>query len=359
MSLKCYKYRLPFKQPLKTTRGSFEERNGLILEFSFDGQSFYGDVAPLPGFSQESFEEVKALITRHQEQVDDLLNLTDPTESLGKLFHDENLPPSLQFGLDTVALQAIAHRKGSTLQHELFSEPVKAVPVNALGNLLSDQFLQQIEQLVTEGYKTVKFKVGLEFDQEYNQLQKVRSQYPSLKFRLDANQKWPLEEAIVNCNRLEEIGIEYCEEPLADPSPENFEILAKKTGLPLALDESISRVSYWPNLLPYTSHAVVKPMVIGSFSKNLETKALINTHNNKVVYTTSLESSVGRQATAILASGSGNTTTAHGLTTGSLLTKDVHADNCYISDGKYNIAPIRHRLQINTSKLHHVSSRLF
>jgi len=359
MSLKCYKYRLPFKQPLKTTRGSFEQRNGIILEFFFDRQSFYGDIAPLPGFSQESFEEVKALIARHKEQIDKLLKLPDPTETLRKLFLDENLPPSLQFGLDTVALQVIAHRKGSTLQHQLFSEPVKSVPVNALGNLLSDQFLQHIEQLVTEGFKTVKFKVGLEFDLEYNQLRKARTRYPNLKFRLDANQKWSIEEAIVNCNRLEEIGIEYCEEPLANPSPENFEILAQKTGLPLALDESISRVSYWPNLLPYTSYAIIKPMLIGNFSKNLETKALINTHNNKVVYTTSLESSVGRQATALLATGSGDTATAHGLTTGRLLTKDVHADKCYISDGKYSVTPFRHRLQINTSKLRHVSSRLF
>lgn len=359
MSFKCYKYRLPFKEPLKTSRGSFEERNGIILEFLFDGQSFYGDVAPLPGFSQETLEKVKSLIIRHKEQIVELLNQPDPTESLGKFFQEQNLPPSLQFGLDTIALQVNAHRKGTILQHQLFSDPLKSVPVNALGSLLSDQLLQQIDQLVTEGFKTVKFKIGLEFEKEYKQLQKARSQYPSLKFRLDANQKWAVEEAIANCNRLEEIGIEYCEEPLADPSPENFELLAEKTGLPLGLDESISRVSYWPNLLPYTSYAIVKPMLIGNFSKNLETKALINTHNNKVVYTTSLESSVGRQATALLASGSGNPTTAHGLTTGSLLTKDVHADNCYISDGKYSVTSFRHRLQINTSKLRHVSSRLF
>lgn len=359
MNLKCHKYRLPFKDPLETTKGIFEERQGIILEFTINGKSFYGESAPLPGFSEESLADIESLLTEHKEHIHEILSTDHPTNALNDLYKTEELAPSLQFGLDSLGYQIVCHHNNSTFQDQLFSEFLGSVPVNALGNLLSDDLLQQIKQFRSEGFTTIKFKVGMDFEWEVNQLQKVRSRYPKLMLRLDANQAWSIDEATENCKQLEGLDIEYCEEPLANPSPSNFEKLANLTTLPLALDETIAQVSYWPNLLPYTSFAILKPMILGSFTKNLETKALINTHDNIVVYTTSLESGVGRQTTALLASGSANTTTAHGLTTGRLFTKDVYSDKACISGGKYNIRPFQYRFKIDSNQLQHVSSRLF
>ncbi len=359
MSLNCYKYHLPFNNPLETTKGTFDEREGLILEFITDGESFYGEAAPLPGFSDESLADIETSLTEYKEQFNEVLTSNHPIDALTKIYQTEEIPPALQFGLDTLGLQLTAYHNGSTLQEQFFSKYQDGVPINALGNLLADDLFQQINQFRLEGFATIKFKIGLNFRRELQQLQQLRSRYPDLTIRLDANQAWTIDEAISHCKLLEELDIEYCEEPLGEPSPEKFEKLATQTTLPLALDESIRQVSYWPNLLPYSSFAILKPMLLGSFTKNLETKALANTHNNKVVYTTSLESGIGRQMTALLASGSENSSTAHGLTTGRLFTKDVYSDKAYISGGTYNVRPLKYRLQIDLNQLQHLSTRLF
>ncbi|MDZ7680582.1 MAG: hypothetical protein U5J63_02445 [Fodinibius sp.] len=58
MRLTCHHYQLLFNKPLNTSKGSFEHREGLILAFQGHGQSFYGDAAPLPGFSDETLDDV-------------------------------------------------------------------------------------------------------------------------------------------------------------------------------------------------------------------------------------------------------------------------------------------------------------
>ncbi|MDZ7714701.1 MAG: hypothetical protein U5J95_00660 [Balneolaceae bacterium] len=78
-------------------------------------------------------------------------------------------------------------------------------------------------------------------------------------------------------------------------------------------------------------------MVIGAFSKLFATKALVSTHDITTVFTSSLESGIGRMMTATLASGLGAKQTAHGLATGSLLTMDVWDDGTYINNGRFTM----------------------
>jgi o-succinylbenzoate synthase len=273
---------------------------------------------------------------------------------LEEFYKQKKLSPSLQFGLDSLAYRLMAHEKDSSLLDYLFPEAPDKIPVNALGDLQSEDFLENTKQQAAKGYKTIKFKVGLDFNSEYHRLKKVRAKFPDLTIRLDANQAWSTETALRYLQKLEPLNIEYCEEPLKNATPENFELLHQHTKLPLALDESVAHLSYWPNLLPFTSYFILKPMLLGSFTKIIETKRLANTHTNKAVFTTSLESGVGRKITAILAAGLGSSQTAHGLDTGKLLAEDVHSDIAYISKGVYHLNR-QHQPKINFQLLDDVT----
>lgn len=341
MTLQFYKYHLPFKQPLETSGQTFEHREGIIIKSSADDFTCYGEAAPLPGYSSETIKEVERTIRNMSSILTTALSKKNPVKALQNLYEEEDLSPSLQFGLDSLGYQLEANRAGKTLQEYLFENFNYEVPVNALGSLQSDNYLENTETHIAEGFRTIKYKVGLNFDSELNRLQRIRSRYPEITIRVDANQAWTTKEALRNCQKLESLNIEYCEEPLKEPKPENFQVLKQNSSLPLALDESQYHVSYWPNLLPYTSHIVLKPTLLGSFTKLFETKRLAGTHNNKAVFTSSLESGVGRMMTAILASGKESLQTAHGLNTGKLLSKDVYPDKAYISDGKYHVKDLR------------------
>lgn len=337
MSLKYYKYRLPFVTPLQTSNSTFKFREGFILEYTTGDDQYYGEVAPLPGYSKESLKEVLQLLQAHKDLIVSTLDAEKPTETFKSLYGEKEWPTSIQFGLDSLAYQIQAFQKKSSLTDFLFTETMEPIPVNALGSLHSENYWDEVKQQIDKGFQTIKFKIGIDFGLELERLKHIRSAFPDLTIRLDANQAWSTETALRNFQQLETLQIEYCEEPLRKATPKNYELLSQHSQIPLALDESVSHVSYWPNLLPFTSYIVLKPMLIGSFTKNIETKRLANTHNNKTVFTTSLESGVGRRITAVLASGLGSPHTAHGLTTGELLAKDVYSDMASISKGAYHL----------------------
>ncbi len=359
MKLNYYKYRFPFAVPLQTSKKTFEYREGIFLEYSNNGFFCYGDVAPLPGYSSETLKDVQKKIGEITDDIAVQLMTDNPSESLQDFYKEKELPASLQFGLDSIAYQIEAHHEGKNLQDFLFPyEAIDQIPVNALGTLLSEQYLNDVRQQIANGYTTIKFKIGIDFDLELKRLQKIRSDFPDLTIRLDANQAWSTETALRKIQKLESLNIEYIEEPLQNATPENFDLLSEYIEIPLALDESVSHLSYWPNLLPFTSYLILKPMIIGNFRKNFETKRLADTHCNKAVVTTSLESSIGRHITAVLASGLGSPQTAHGLSTGNLLEKDVDSDLAYISKGQFNLKK-HYPVKIDFQNLDEVSSITF
>lgn len=357
MSLACYSYNLSFVTPLTTSTKTFDYRRGFILSHTAQGHNLYGEVAPLPGFSEESYDEVQQMLIAKKDLFQHLLQHNSPVTELQEIYTTESIPPSLQFGLDSLAYQIEAHQAGKSLVGYLFSDISTNVPVNVLISLQDGDPIPKIKQHMAMGYQTIKCKVGLDTDRELYQLSKIRNHFPDLTIRIDANQAWSLNQAIELTNKFQAFNIEYCEEPLARNTPAQLEELSQNTDLPIALDETIAQHAYWPNLLPFTQYLIIKPMVIGSFRKNIETKRLANTHNNKVVVTTSLESGVGRYITGILAAGIGSSQTAHGLATESLFSEHIYPDDSFISNGFFRI--INTMLPVIDFKRQHIFSSLF
>lgn len=338
MKLACYSYKLPFSKPLQTSSQTFQHRKGFILSFSTEGQQLYGEAAPLPELSTESHKTVQKLLISYQETIREKLTGSHPVKEIQKFYQDNEIPPSLQFGLDTLAYQIEAHKNEQPLLPYLFADVSSKIDVNGLVSLQADDVLKDVAHQITSGFKTIKFKIGLHFENELALLHKIRNKYPNLTIRVDANQAWVLHDAVHHCKQLNKLDIEYCEEPLKNITPANIEQLSQESSLPFALDESITQHSYWPNLLSFTEYLIMKPMIVGSFQKNIKTKHLANTHNNKVVVTTSLESGVGRHFTSFIAAGLGSPNTAHGLSTGFLFTRDIFSEKDVISEGSIDLS---------------------
>lgn len=338
MKLNSYTYRLPFVRPFRTAGETYTHRQGIILEAEEGDIYALGEAAPLPGFSRETFTGVK----KQAEQIGSLvLELLDNEATIIEretCYKEHNIAPSLRFAIDTLASGYLAQKAGRSLADFLFENHQPAVKINEVISLLSqDEAMARVNRAVTDGFDTLKLKVGPGFENIPSLLRQIRSDYPKLTIRIDANGSWELDEAIRNLGQLEEFDLEYCEEPLADPAPDALEELTSATGVPLALDESLLQSDHPEELLPFTSACILKPMAIGSFSNLFATKALADTHDNKTVLTTSLESGIGRHMTAILASGLGSPSTAHGLHTGGLLKIDVWNDGTYINNGCFTL----------------------
>lgn len=337
--LKLYTYRIPFKTPFKIAEDSFTDREGLILVFEHKGITAYGEIAPLPGFSKFTLNEIILIVQLNRETLEAAL-IQDEFDQFIYVLNQIHDIPSLKFGLDTLAHDYKAKKAGLPLSEYLFGDTCdKKVPVNAtIGITDLESTLKKAEQFSMDGFNTFKLKVGIDFKKEFEILTSLRSTFPDKNIRIDANQSWNYTEAVKNLTQCDHLNIEYCEEPLLDTETHRLSDLKQKININLAADESFRNKADAERLLKQNAvdALILKPMMFGSFSEINVTKQLAESHYTSIVLTTSLESKIGRTVTAILATGWGTKRYAHGLSTGSLLKYDL-GTNQEIYSGFFHI----------------------
>lgn len=115
-------------------------------------------------------------------------------------------------------------------------------------------------------FTTWKIKVGrLAFEQEWPMIEQLLRKYPSLKFRLDANENWGLKELqsvalAMEANQAMTTALDYLESPVSDHGVWNS--FYKKYNIPLALDlapkTNLRDLESWQGL----KALVVKPSLL-------------------------------------------------------------------------------------------------
>jgi len=177
------------------------------------------------------------------------------------------------------------------------------------------------------GYGTVKIKLGRRsVVQEIDLIRKLRKRFEDrVEIRADANEEWSLEHALEFCRGVRDCRLEYIEDPLREPTPENLLILKAASPVPIALDRFAHSPEHFEQILSHRLCRVVvlKPAAIGSFSllKRMVRKA--RGRRIAVVFSNLIESSVGLGYAAACAAALGSRRYAHGLATAGLLAKDT------------------------------------
>lgn len=326
--LEYYTYRLPFKHPFRTAGNEFSHREGIVLVYREDSIEAYGEIAPLPGFSQESLEQIREVLIINHEYLQQSIRSGEGKQTLNVLDQIHRFP-SLSFGIDTLLHDLEAKKNNKPLGRFLFPDFPESVEANATLSIQEPaQVISKAKELMEQGFTTLKVKTGKNFNSELKLLQDLQNQFPDLSIRIDANQSWTKNEAIQNLRALDSLNIEYCEQPVHKDKFSDMAAVQKAVKTPIAADESLRNKKDAAELseLKAVSLFIVKPMLLGTFDTIFVTKRMADTHNIEVVITTMLESAVGRAMTSILAAGLGNQKRAHGLATGSLLDKDISSD---------------------------------
>lgn len=134
---------------------------------------------------------------------------------------------------------AEAREKGIPV-HELISPGSAARQIRCNATLTTDtpeRVLAQAEDWADHGFDVFKLKLGSGDD--FGQVDAVRRGLGhDVSIRLDANGSWDLETAVEILARLEPMGIELAEQPVA--SLEEMAALRRRTGVTLVADESVT-----------------------------------------------------------------------------------------------------------------------
>lgn len=318
--LRYFKYKTPFKQPFKTAIGEFSYREGIILVYEEGEIQAFGEVAPLSGFSSENLTQVETVLLQNKKFLSQGFKEGNAGQMIKVLDRIHEFP-SLSFGLDTLLHDFKAKQENKPLSTLLFNRETTSIACNTTVGIKSEkETISTIRTKISEGFDTIKIKVGRDEDAEREMLKMIRKEFPFIKIRIDANQAWETDEAIRNLDSLSKLNIEYCEQPVAANDIQSLKKVTENTQIKIAADESLSNKKRALLLIEQNccDLIILKPALIGLFENINVTKQLAETHNMEVVFTTLLDGIIGRTMTAVLASGLGSKKYAHGLATGSM-----------------------------------------
>lgn len=105
----------------------------------------------------------------------------------------------------------------------------------------ADALADTARERVSEGFRTLKMKVGTDASTDVQRVASVRDAVgPGVAIRLDANQGWTREQAVQVIRALEvaDLGVELVEQPVLADDVEGLAWVRERVRLPLMADES-------------------------------------------------------------------------------------------------------------------------
>jgi O-succinylbenzoate synthase len=276
------RYSLPFREPVRTSRGIWLKRDGLYIRVErSDGTVGFGEAAPVPGFGGETVDEAEA-----------------GCRSLGFKAGDE--------ALSRVPRNLRSLRNALALAIGGVSDAPRRENMGVAALLPSGRAaLAAAPAKADAGFRVFKWKVGIgQPDDEMGLLDDLVGALPGgSRLRLDANGAWDRRTAEKWLDYTAARPIEFVEQPVAHGEKSADDCLLGLSAdypTPIALDESISDdedVGRWLDR-GWKGYFVVKPAIVGGIRQTLGRLARAHA---RVVFSSALETGIGAQAALRLA----------------------------------------------------------
>lgn len=187
-------------------------------------------------------------------------------------------------GIDIAVRDALARRERSTIAAHL-GQVRDAVPAYGSGINLhysTEELLAQCERFVAAGSRAVKIKIGRpDLSDDLARVRAVRDLIgPAVALRVDANQRWTLEQATAAAEALVDFDIDWLEEPLRADDSLGYRELARRSPIALAAGENLHTTYRFAEALDHGTLGVIQPNVVrvGGVTPFLEIAALAQQH---------------------------------------------------------------------------------
>ena len=173
---------------------------------------------------------------------------------------------------------------------------LKQVKSNAIA--VSSEVENAINLINKSGSKTLKIKLNRQnIDQEIDNLKNIKERFQDIKFRLDFNGELSLDNALKFMQKIEDLPIEYVEQPCKTLS-ENKE-LKQITNTPIAIDENFRLAKdaldeqFINEILESCHYLIVKIIPLGGIGRFLKLKETLLSRFNRIVISGSMDTSIG------------------------------------------------------------------
>ncbi|QRG80492.1 o-succinylbenzoate synthase [Citrobacter sp. R56] len=268
-SAQVYRWQIPMDAGVVLRDRRLKTRDGLYVCLRDGEREGWGEISPLPGFSQETWEGAQTVLLAW---VNDWLA---GAASLPEM-------PSVAFGVSC----ALAELEGTLPE----TADYRAAPL-CTGD--PDDLVLQLADMA--GEKVAKVKIGLyEAVRDGMVVNLLLEAIPDLHLRLDANRAWtPLkaQQFAKYVNPDFRSRIAFLEEPCK--TRDDSRAFSRETGIAIAWDESLREADFAFMAEEGVSAVVIKPTLTGSLAKVREQVQAAHALGLTAVISSSIESSLG------------------------------------------------------------------
>ena len=226
---------LPLIRPYRLSYRTFTEFEPIVVEArDADGRIGWGEGHISPGSSSETREGGWAFACEHAERI------------VGKDTREAKAIVSAGLASSKVAATALLTAIEMLEGHPLLMIDREArlpllTPFNSTGE---HEIAEEVEQLLAEGFRTFKIKVGKDADADLKRVRAIQNAIAGrATMRIDANRAYGEADACRFAAALDPRGIELFEQPCRAEDWDANAHVAKVSAVPIMLDEPICELA--------------------------------------------------------------------------------------------------------------------
>jgi len=286
------------KHPFIIARGgSSEYRVVRVTVTDNDGATGWGEAAPSKHYGETADTVVSVMPV--------LAAVLEKADGWSLEALERSLAKAISFNASArAAVSAALHdlagkRLGVPLHRMLGLDPTASPPTSFTLAIPPDESTLRERVREAAGYPVLKIKLGSTWDERIVRI--VREMEPGKVLRVDANAAWTPKHALRMIPFLQDLGVEFVEQPLPGHDVEGLRFVRERSSLPIIADESCLVSSDIPRLAGAVDGINIKLAKCGGLREALRMVATARAHDMSVMCGCMVESSLGITAAAQLA----------------------------------------------------------
>lgn len=292
-------------------------RHVLVRLSTDDGLTGFGEATPLPRFTGETVDTIRAVLER------EWLPMV-----VGRDPHDlpaihaelsEILPgnTSARAAVDVALHDILAQAEGVPLYKRLGHHgQAELRRTYAIGVGPIDSVVAEAVEWCARGYGTIKLKVGTDAREDVERVLEVRAAIPpETRLRIDANAGYDLKAALWVLRKLEGADIELAEQLTPAHDVEAWRAVRARSPIPLMADESLQSAADAFELAAgrLADYVVIKLIKTGGISNAQRIAAIAATAGIECIVSTPFDTLVGAAAAMHVAFALGSADHSHDI----------------------------------------------
>ncbi len=301
-------FNLKLKYPFGISRGTIDYARNVLVTVHFGDLCGFGEAAPSLYYGEDQEYVIKFInsFMRHkapEEYLTNIQKLKNDLDSFSLTIFDSSCP-SARVALEMAFWDLIGKINNKSMYQFIFKDdPFISNNGHEYKNLSPTSFTigldkllvieEKVKNAVKSGYKILKIKLGLGYEDDVNILKTVKNALNGDKciLRVDANGGWDIETTKRMLDILPEYKVELLEQPLRKGQLRNLAEIFNTSPIPVFIDEDCM-VSGDIEAVCGKAHGInIKLMKSGSILETLNMISLARAYNLKIMLGCMIESS--------------------------------------------------------------------